>query len=239
MTLWSDVVRTPPIVKAQALIRGWLLRKRLAMAGPGVLRRRELANDDELVTCEAKERQHPFDYFGFEENGKVWWFSFDTIWKWARQSHEPVNPYTKVPLSQETRKRLRAKWGYLQHHYIPPPEEDTDASRRLRCRWNVVVQCFLDNGFVDVHPANFTSLTPNELHAMFVFLERDIDLILSKDDPLKARALRVCRRGIQASTMINSSLYQLWSVYALLLLLTLHKDPYNMTFMVLSALYRC
>jgi len=239
--LWTDAVRTrtPPLVRAQALVRGWLLRKRVRLAGPGVLSRTNLANDEDLVTCESKDREHPLTYFAFEENGKVWWFSFGTLWRWARQSHDPVNPYTKVPLSQDTRKRLRSMWGYTQHHYQSVPEEDSDATQRLRCRWNIVVQTFLDNGFVDVHPSSFTSLSPNELHAMFVFLERDIDSVMSANDPFRARALRLCRRGIQASTSVNPTLYRLWAVYALMLLLTLHKDPYNMTFLVLSALYRC
>lgn len=204
-----------------------------------MLSRKNLANDEELVTCESKDREHPMTYFAFEENGKVWWFSFGTIWRWARQNHAPVNPYTKVPLSQETRKRLRSMWGYIQHHYLPPPEEDIDPTQRLRGRWNLAVQSFLDNGFVDVHPTSFMSLTPNELHAMFVFLERDIDSVVPNADLFKARALRICRRGIQANTYVSPEIYRLWAVYALLLLLTLHKDPYSMNFMVLSALYRC
>lgn len=239
--LWTDAVdaQSSPLIQAQALVRGWLLRKRLRLAGPGVLSRKNLTNDEELVTCEPKEREHPMTYFAFEENGKVWWFSFGTLWTWARQSHEPVNPYTKVPLSQDTRRRLRTLWRYTQNQYAVAPEENSDPTQRLRCRWNVVVQTFLDNGFVDVHPQSFTPLSPNELHAMFVFLERDIDSIVSKNDPFRPRALRICRRGIEASTRVNDTLYKLWSVYALTLLLTLHKDPYNMTFMVLSALYRC
>ena len=94
------------MVRAQALVRGWLLRKRLALGGPGVLRRSLVTNDEDLVTCESKETIRPFEYFGFEENGKVWCFSFPSLWKWAVRSHQPVNPYTKVPLDIETRKRM-------------------------------------------------------------------------------------------------------------------------------------
>lgn len=239
--LWTDAMRarTPPIVKVQALIRGWLVRTRLRIAGPGVLCRKNLANTEELVTCESKDREHPMTYFAFEENGKVWWFTFETIWRWARQSHEPVNPYTRVPLSADTRKRLRGIWAYMQHHYILPPDEDAEYARRLRYRWNILTQVFTDNGFVDVHPLSFTEMTPSEYRTMFVFLERDIQVVMSDKDPFKARALRVCRRGIEANARISATLYSLWSAYALMLLLTLHKDPYSMTFMVLSALYRC
>jgi hypothetical protein len=204
-----------------------------------VLRRSIVVNDEDLVTCESKTREHPMTYFAFEENGKVWWFSFETLWRWARQSHEPVNPYTKTPLSQDTRKRLRSVWGYMQHRYMIVPEEDPDFAIRLRCRWNVVSQTFADHGFVDIHPQTFVDLTPNELRAMFVFLERDIEVIVSNNDPFKARALRVCRRGAQVGTAVSTALFRLWAVYALMMLLTLQKDPYSMTFMVLSALYRC
>ena len=240
-TIWATAVRaqTQPIVRLQALVRGWLVRLRLRLAGPGVLSRKNLANDEELVTCEPKDREHPMTYFAFEENGKVWWFSFESIWRWSRQSHEPLNPYTKVPLSQDTRKRLRGVWSYAQHRHASVPEESTDFQQRLTCRWNLVSQAFADHGFVDIRPAVFVELMPEELHTMFVFLERDIEIILPKNDPFKARALRLCRRAIHASTGTNPVLYRLWSVYAVLLLLTLQKDPYSMTFMVLSALYRC
>jgi len=198
-----------------------------------------VVNDEDLVTCESKDREHPMTYFAFEENGKVWWFSFETIWRWARQSHEPVNPYTKVPLSQDTRKRLRGIWGYIQHHYMAAPDEDTEFQQRLRCRWNIVSQAFADNGFTDVHPSLFVDMTPDDLHTMFVFLERDVDVVMPSNDVFKARALRLCRRAVQANTSMNTVLFRLWSVYALMLLLTMHKDPYSMTFMVMSALYRC
>ena len=240
-TLWATAVRaqTQPIVKFQALVRGWLVRLRLRLAGPGVLSRKNLANDEELVTCESKDREHPLTYFAFEENGKVWWFSFESIWRWARQSHEPLNPYTKVPLSQETRKRLRGIWSYMKHREMNVPDEPADFQQRLTYRWNLVSQAFADHGFVDIHPAVFVELIPDELRTMFVFLERDIEVIVPNGDYFKARALRMCRRGAQANTGMNSSLYRLWSVYALMTLLTLQKEPYSMSFMILSALYRC
>ena len=107
--LWAVVNqdKVGAATRVQAWIRGILLRRRLRLGGPGVLRRTGLSNDDDLVTCESSDRQYPLDYFAFEENGKVWWFDFGTLWKWAQRSTEPANPYTKVPLSVETRTRLR------------------------------------------------------------------------------------------------------------------------------------
>lgn len=235
--LWADAHRSRggQIARVQAVVRGWLVRKRVALGGPGVLRRKDLANDEELVTCEDKTRQHPFEYFAFEEAGKVWWFDFQSLWKWSSQSHAPTNPYTKVPLSQETRRRLRAMWAYRQRHRLPLAEESTVYEQRLSSRWNVVCQVFADNGFVDVHPMNFADLGQSELATMFVLLERDIQVLFSENDPGRARALRLCRRAIRA----DQPLYVLWAVYTMMLLLTVHKDPYTMTFSILSALYRC
>jgi hypothetical protein len=178
-------------------------------------------------------------YFEFEENGKVWWFNFESIWRWSTQNYEPVNPYTKVPLSVSTKKRLRALWAWQQRHHIPMPEEPTEYTQRLRTRWNTVTQVFADNGFVDVDPGGFVHFTSNELRTMFVFLERDIHVVLPDSDPGKSIALRICHRGVRASPRIPHSLYVLWSVHVIMRLLSIHKDPYNMTFMVLSALYRC
>jgi hypothetical protein len=63
-------------------------------------------NDEELVTLESKTRQHPFDYIGMEEAGKVWWFDFCTLWDWSIRSITPTNPYTNVELAHEVKQRL-------------------------------------------------------------------------------------------------------------------------------------
>ena len=240
-TLWSRIhqPRTVCAVKVQALVRGWLVRSRLRLGGPGVLSRAGLANDEELLTCEPKERHPPFEYIAFSEAGKVWWFDVSTLWKWCCQSPTPTNPYTNVPLSADTRKRLRMMWAYHQRHRLPLPEESTVYDQRLRSRWNVVCQVFADHGFADALPTSFSAFGAKEFHTMFVLLERDLQVVLSESDPGKARAIRLCRRGIYRAQPVEPRLYVLWSVYTVLLLLTIHKDPYTMTFSVLSALYRC
>ncbi len=239
--LWA-AARQPDgsrLIKAQALVRGWLVRSRLSMAGPGVLRRADLVNDEDLLTCEPKETQHPFDYFAFEENGKVWWFAFDTLWQWCRRSHAPVNPYTKVPLSSDTRKRLLSSWGYRRRHQLPLSPEAPTYEDRLRSRWNILIQTFADHGFVDIHPETFLSLNRSELVSMFALLKPDIEVIFPIATPIRDRAVRYCERAIRVASTLTPSQYILQSSYILLLLVTLHKEPYTMIFAVLSALYRC
>ena len=82
------------VIKLQSCIRGWLLRKRLALAGPGVLRRKEVSNDEDFNTMNEKEKVHPMDYFGFEEHGKIWWFEVKSIFQWTTMSFNILNPYT-------------------------------------------------------------------------------------------------------------------------------------------------
>lgn len=110
--LWADAnaSKTACIIKIQAFVRGGLLRKRLRLNGPGVLYRSGLANDEDLVTCEDKERQDPLTYFAFNENGKVWWFDYATLSNWVYRSNIPLNPYTKVPLDIDTKRRMFQIW---------------------------------------------------------------------------------------------------------------------------------
>ena len=240
---WADVHhdKSVRIARIQALIRGWLLRKRLALGGPGVLCRKNLANDEELVTCVEKERQHPLEYFAFEENGKVWWFDFASLWRWSIQTHEPANPYTKVPLSTDTRRRLRAFWGYLQRRdkaNLPP--ENMNYELRVQQRWNVLCQLFIDNGFIDVHPNTFLNLQSYELRSMLVLLERDVRVVLRDTEYGRDRILQICRVPLlERNRNLAPKMMKMWIAYILMVLLSVPKDPYVMTFSVLSALYRC
>lgn len=95
------------VVKLQSHIRGFLARRLLRWSGPGVLKRNECVNDEEVVTFESKTEVYPYEYFGWEENGKIWWMSHVSALQMLREELRPVNPYTKVPWSLEIRKRLR------------------------------------------------------------------------------------------------------------------------------------
>jgi hypothetical protein len=238
---WADVHRhkSQRIARVQGLIRGWLFRKRLALGGPGVLCRKNLANDEELVTCVEKDRQDPLEYFAFEENGKIWWFDFTSLWRWIVQTHEPANPYTKVPLSNEARRRLRACWAYRHRHKLQLPPESPYYSQRIQQRWNILCQLFVDNGFVDVHPNNFLNLRRDELRTMLILLQRDIHVVLRDTDPGRERILRLCGAPIHSHNITESTRYAMWVPYILMLILAVPRDPYVMTFSVLSALYRC
>lgn len=214
-----------------------MLRKRLALAGPGVLCRKDLANTEDLVTCD--ERTHPLDYFAFTENGKTWWFDFGTIWTWCQKSHQPTNPYTKMPLTTDTRKRLRALWGYRRRHHEVIPVESMHYEERMRGRWNIICQAFEDNGFTDLHPNQFLRLTKANYAIAFRLFRADLEVSMRHGHLLYHVFDRWARRGITNFNQLTMVQYTLQSSYIFMLMLCMPPDPYITAFTLLSALYRC
>lgn len=239
-TLWRDanVTRKVTLVKIQALVRGWLIRKRLSYAGFGVLHRKDLANDEDIITCAEKDRVHPMDFFSFEENGKFWWFEFSGLWSWCMRNPEPTNPYTKVPLSSETRKRLRTIWGYKRRHREETPPESQIYEERVRHRLNILTQHFADYGFVDVHPQNFMRFSKADYITVFILLQRDIETVIPPADPFRLRISRLCSNRTSIHQALQNSQFILQSLSLLLYIVTLYRDPYVVTFSILSAFYR-
>ena len=230
ITLWKDErEKDSRVIKCQAVARGWFVRRFLSLAGPGVLCRKGLANDEELVSCDEASRQHPFDYFAFVENDKIWWFSFGTIWTWSLKSVEPSNPYTRAPLTTEVRKRLRELWAFRLHHSIAVPDEPVEPDERIRCRWVMLCQTFADYGFTDVSLGQMMQLTKQSHIAMWKFLRED-----------SVTALSWCRHMLKTEiTNTNSLTYIINSVRFLMRVVTMEKDPYVTIFNVMSAIYRC
>lgn len=239
--LLSNVTRSriAPLIRAQAVIRGWLVRTRIKLAGPGAMRRINLANDEDLVTCAEAGRVSPLDYFAFEENGKIWWFEFGSLWNWIVRSTTPVNPYTKVPLTTDTRQRLRAIWASRRRRGESIPNEPASLHDRLLYRWNVLCQLFSDHGFVEIHPELFLHFTKLEYLTLFVMFARDIEVVVPASDPFRDRVLGMCRRRTMVSTALEAPMFVLQSVGALIYILTLLPNPYPVIFCLLSALYRC
>lgn len=238
--LWVEaaIAVTPPIVRIQACVRGWMIRRRLFYAGFGVLRRKDLANDEDIISCTEKDRVHPMNYFSFEENGRFWWFEFTSIWTWCMRNEEPTNPYTKVPLSTETRKRLRTIWGYKRRHREELPLESQVYEERVRHRLHVLTQHFADYGFVGVHPDFFLRFSKADYLTLFMLLQRDIETVIPATDPFRVRIAYLCANRTHVASAVHNNQYILQCIGLLLHIVTLYRDPYVITFSILSASYR-
>lgn len=116
-----------------------------------------------------------------------------------------------------------------------PSEQDT-FQERLVCRWNVICQTLVDNGFVDVEPRMFVRFGKLQLITAFRFL-RD-DLRTSRRDPLDPQIMR-CNRMINLCYNAETKSYMLQSAFMLMLMVVEHGDCYPFHFMLMSALYRC
>jgi hypothetical protein len=222
-------------IRIQARLRGWMVRRHLALAGPGVLTRGTLANDEDLETCEEASRQSPLDYVAFSEAGKIWWFDFATLWKWVQLSVEPVNPYTKVPLTVETKQRLRRLWSLRRHHRYPVPTESSVYQDRLRVRWTLVCQIFADNGFGVMNPEPFLELTKNDY---IVILRRLRDSVQASISPHhSAQALVLIHRCLISAWTLPPTQFSLQCSYALMAMLLHAKVEFPLAFCILSSLY--
>jgi hypothetical protein len=239
--LWSEIhtSRGTGLVRCQALIRGWLVRRHMRLSGPGVCSRSQLMNDEDPVTLEGKHEVHPFSYFGVKENGKVFWFTFDTIYKWCLRSPVPMNPFTKVPLSKEARIRVREGWSYRQRRGIPLPSESMQYEERILGRWTILCQLFEDYGFGEIDPSSFLDLTKSQYRTLFLLVRDDLTIALSIANPSRDPLIRYCTRGIHVASTLPVRQYILQSVYTLLIMLTRQRDSYPVAFIVLSALSRC
>lgn len=237
--LWADVHRTrhAGLIRAQALLRGHLLRRQLALGGPGVLKRGALANEEDLYTMTETSRIPPSDYFGFTENGKTWAFEFSTLFAWVLRSAEPVNPYTKVPLTTETRKRLFRMWCYRIRHRRAPTLA-TNGPDHLHHTANYLAQIFRDNGFADIGPQSFLELPKSTWTQFFWTLQRELIAMYAETHSLRRRGLTVCRRMNFFIPNTTPSQYALIAQENLLRLLTYPHDPYLLCFTILSCFYR-
>ena len=228
---WADANRDKinRFVKVQALYRGWRVRHVLTLAGPGVLRRGECVNDEDLATFEHKNKQEPFNYFGLVEDGRVWWFDFSTAWECLTRTVSPKNPYTQTPIGHSDLARLRTFHLYRRRHQMSVPPPARDLKENIVRRWTILSQIFRGFGFEDVHPEQFANLTRENLRVAFRFLSDDVRAMHRPN----RRLIALVARGIEysATSSVNS-------LNIMTIMLT-DSQAYDVVFLLLSALYRC
>jgi hypothetical protein len=176
--LWSDanISKVIPVVRIQKLWRGWVIRNMIKTAGPGVLKRSECHNEEDVVTCIEKDKVHPLDYFSFTEDGKIFWFDFRSIYQISLDKAQPENPYTRRQISLCDRNRLRDCIRYREYYRKEPLFHDpgylADPNRVLAMRWTLICQMLEESLFIDLNPMLFLALNRSQLWE-FTALLRD------------------------------------------------------------------
>ena len=244
--LWIDVNNIEQkVILIQKIWRGVYVRNWMKLAGPGVLRRSVCHNDEELVTFDDKKSVHPYDYFAFEENGKVYWFDIRTITETTMGKLLPENPYTRQKLTIDTRRRLRKLSGIRIRakrdslHDMKKVISNMDA---LTNNWITVCQILEENGFPDVNPNHFLELGEIQYYAFSTMMHQDMIAWAAQHtrrDSMRKPYVKWLRR-LSGEYLAGATIYELsfFTARVLINLFNDYPDPYEICFMTMSALYR-
>lgn len=229
--IWTEVNNViPKVVEIQRIWRGYFLRKRLEYAGAGVLKRSLCQNDDELISFDSKLSYDPLNYFSFEENGKIWWFSIPTIATIVFNTMNPMNPYTRQPISIETRRRLRI---LCRMNKISPLKNYLPTSI-----WTQVCQVLEENGFQSINPVLFQYHTRTKFNVFMNLLKNDVDALYT-EYPKNLDYVRLSsqiRLFMKKQTPFIGTTDASVKVGVLLyLMLSKMKNPYPLCFAIMSA----
>jgi hypothetical protein len=229
----------------QKLWKGYYIRKRLKLAGPGVLKRSLCHNDEELITAEDKNRQYPLDYFGFEENDKVWWFDIRSLIEWSFQNQEFLNPYTKQPFSIVTRRRFRELLRMrIWVDNEPILINKLDIVKLEGSKWVRLCQEIEETLFTEVNPMLFAILTRNQIWRFTNHLRTSFKTWTSEQSKSVFSRRLECLIWVEKfhefQKRTENNLAQLSSYLSRLLLgiISYVKDSQHVSFMILGALYR-
>ena len=192
--IWKDVNNLDvKAVHIQKVWRGYSLRKWLVLAGPGVLKRSVCHNDEELVTLEDKQSVNPLDYFAFEENEKVYWFDIRSLSENCMTKVDPTNPYTREPISIETRRRLRAlcvKRDRNKLENMHNARGSRTVDEIIHTTWINICQIIIENGFFEMSPLYFVSLNRPQLFIFISILRQDLIAWAAEHTNPKSRRYR-------------------------------------------------
>lgn len=229
----------------QKIWRGYSVRNWLKLAGTGVLKRCVCHNEEELVTFDDKNSVSPLDYFSFEEGGKVYWFDVRSILQNSIDKVKPMNPYTREPLSLETRQRLRKIAILRDHRNLKNLHEEVapkTAENLIRLAWTSVCQIIEENGFPDMSPMYFISLNRSQLYIFISMIQQDIIAWSAEHTTPNSRRKRYIpwTRRLIGEYISGTNVHALSYITAkcLLAMLNDYPEPYSLCFIIMSALHR-
>jgi hypothetical protein len=243
--LWVDIIGGESrISKIQKMWRGHFIRKRLRLAGEGVLNRSACHNTEELVTLDEKNKVGPLDYFSFKESDKLWWFDVRSLNQVMKTALKPLNPYTRQELSIETRQRLRETCRIRKKLGLPLFHDVSKLSffQVVEEKWLHVCQIIEENGFFDMNHLLFTSLNRSQLLVMLNFIHQDL-VSFASEHPAGSRRYQYVQwiRTCLANFMRNkpNRIEASFSVAkALLSILYDCRENYTVCFIIISSVCR-
>lgn len=243
--LWVDVNNIESkVILISKIWKGYCVRKCLRLAGRSVLNRSLCNNTDEIMSFESIAKVHPLDYFGFEESGKTYGFHICSILDFINRSDYPKNPYTREPLDIATRKRLREVYGYRIRNKLATFHEDsklTGAENILTNRWLQLTQIIEENGFYNLNSNIFLGLNKSQLYVFLNMISDDMKTWAAEHDSKSKRFLYCFWIKNIMNKYSSSRSVQEYSFYVSTILLTIlynSVEPYNICFIIMSALYR-
>jgi hypothetical protein len=229
--IWTEVNNiVPKVILIQKIWRGFSIKNRILQCGPGVLARTLCHNHEELVTMESKDRQYPLDYFGFEEDGRVFWFDIHTISTIMFDKLTPANPYTRQPITLETRRRLRRLLVYKKTYKV------LDYSKT----WIQICQILEENGFEKTNSTLFESLNQTQFLIFLQLLKTDLTALVAETPTHRGRiiALAAVKHIIKKYTPFRNSRDACIKVGMLLYNLLNMVNPYPTCFAIMSSFTR-
>lgn len=244
--LWKDLNNLDSrAILIQKAWRGWSVRTWLKLAGPGVLNRKICHNDEELVTLDDKKSVSPFDYFAFEEAGKVYWFDVRSLAQNSMTQVEPINPYTREPLTMDVRKRLRhmcIRRQRVKLHNVHDPHVTRSIHEFISTNWIYVCQVIIENGFFDMSPLYFTSLNRSQLFIFISIIQKDLIAWASEHTNKDSRRHRYqfwTRRLLsEYAKGVDAVRLSYLTARVLITMLNDYPEPYSICFIIMSALHR-
>jgi hypothetical protein len=244
--IWKDLHELDnKAITIQKIWRGHSIRKRLKLAGPGVLNRSVCHNEEELVTLDDKNSVSPMNYFAFEENDKVYWFDIRSLLDNCVSSINPTNPYTRQQISIETRKRLREVTLLRENYKLENTHDTTKQKSRdeiIQDSWINVCQIIVENGFFEMSHLYFTSLNRTQLFIFINILKQDLVAWAAEHSNLASRRYRyifwIKRLLNEYNKGIDATRLSFLTARILIGILDDSLNNYPVCFMAMSALHR-
>jgi hypothetical protein len=244
--IWTEVNNVESkVILIQTCWRGYSIRNRINLAGEGCMNRKNCHNETELVTMDEPKLIHPLDYFAFVENEKLYWFDIRSIAEYSSTTLQPINPYTRNPLTIQTRIRLRRVCNIRKKLKLPiihDTAKQLTSEQRLESNWMAISQIIEENGFFDMNPLFFIALNRTQLVVFLTLISVDLKSWASEHTSKYSRRHKYIYWLKNSINMyqpsIDSKFYSYIVSRALLSILNDCLEPYPICFILMSSLYR-